>query len=105
MGLPMHVRPDLFVQPFKTLVAMTSEEKDAQDEVRCAIVDLMLSLRSGSLALGPCIPSSRIRFSDISMAALTSQKTSEKCVHSISNAATHDVLGLNGSGITAETST
>ena len=44
MGLPVYVRPDLFVQMFKTLVAMTSKERVAQDRARCAIVDLVLSL-------------------------------------------------------------
>ena len=38
MGLPVYVRPDLFVQMFKTLVAMTSQERVAQDRARCAVV-------------------------------------------------------------------
>ena len=90
MGLLGHARPDLLAQMSKTLVAMTSKERVALDRARCDI-DLMLSLRSGSLALGPCLLSARILCSDIPMVGLTSQETSEKCVHTSSNSANNEL--------------
>ena len=45
LGLLVHVRPDLFVQMFKTLFAMTSKERVAQNRARCAIAGPVLSLR------------------------------------------------------------